>query len=138
MKVALEESGIDTKELMVSAVSQISIDNGRMAALEFLKKNPDITALVCYNEVLALGVLEACWELGIKVPDDLSLVGFDNIRETERSSPPLTTIEIDKQAIGVDMMKRLIDSIDSKEKNFERVMVPVQLIERMSSAPLKT
>jgi DNA-binding LacI/PurR family transcriptional regulator len=67
---------------------------GRQAALEMLSLAPEIrpTALLAMTDVLALGAIDAARELGLAVPGDLSVVGFDDIEEARRSSPPLTTI----------------------------------------------
>jgi DNA-binding LacI/PurR family transcriptional regulator len=77
-----------------SAAATNSRAGGRQAALQMLCRGPEIrpTALLAMTDVLALGAIDAAQELGLAVPGDVSVVGFDDIEEARRSSPPLTTI----------------------------------------------
>jgi DNA-binding LacI/PurR family transcriptional regulator len=76
------------------AASTNSREGGRQAARHMLSRAPELrpTALLAMTDVLALGATDAAHELGLAVPGDLSVVGFDDIEEAHRSSPPLTTI----------------------------------------------
>jgi LacI family transcriptional regulator len=131
---ALETAGLSTDDVIAASVSPVTIDEGRRAVVRLLKDDPTITALVCYNDVLALGVLQACAEIGKRVPEDLSVAGFDDIPEASRSQPPLTTFRIDRQDLGEAMMNRLLDIVEGQTKRTERIIVSGRLVIRGSCA----
>lgn len=68
------------------------IDEGRTAARVLLEKNPDIDAVVAFNDIMAMGTLLACGDLGLRVPRDIAVVGYDGIPFGAVANPPLTTI----------------------------------------------
>lgn len=73
---------------------------GYMAALNVLKAPVRPTALLCFNDMVAMGAYRAAHELGLSIPHDLSVVGFDGIDVAELLGPPLTTVDIQPQALG--------------------------------------
>lgn len=81
-----------------------------------LKNRP--TAVVCYNDVLALGVLKGFNQAGIRVPEDISVTGFDNISFSEFMIPSLTTFDQPKRSIGVEAAQLLLDLLNSDLSNF--------------------
>ncbi|MDB5081651.1 MAG: transcriptional regulator HrmR, LacI family [Chloroflexi bacterium] len=93
-----------------------------------------VTAVFCYNDMLAVGALVACRELGLKVPGDLSLVGFDDIALAKYVTPPLTTIHQPMFDLGRSAMEMLLDLLDQKE--VENKVLQPYLVTRQSSAPL--
>jgi DNA-binding LacI/PurR family transcriptional regulator len=70
-----------------------TMEEAEYAATELLRKSPDITVLVCYNDTLAIGATKAAKRLGIKVPDELSITGVGGIKIGEICSPSITTIK---------------------------------------------
>lgn len=74
---------------------------------------PDVTAVFCANDQQALGMLRALHERGVKVPEDVSLIGFDDIPEAEYLSPPLTTIRQDFDEVGRRCLAALLDLLDN-------------------------
>jgi len=83
----------------------------------------DVTAILCIN------MLREC---GLKVPDDISVIGFDNIEMGQHFIPSLSTIDIDKERIGIKAVNILSDKIKNKTKSVERIIFPVSLIIRDS------
>jgi len=78
-----------------------SISDGRMGcALLLSRDGPIPTAMICGNDVLAIGALLECAERGLSVPDDISIVGFDNLEFAMQAIPPLTTIELPAEDMG--------------------------------------
>ncbi len=75
-------------------------------------EHPD--ALVCYNDLMALGFMKAAQTLGFRVPADISVAGFDNIVYGNYTSPPLTTVDLQSERMGVAAMEKLLDSIAGK------------------------
>jgi LacI family transcriptional regulator len=134
---AMKDAGIATDHIIATSLSAVTVGTGRKATLQLLEQDPSITALVCYNDVLALGALQACAEVGRHVPEDLSVTGFDDISEASRSHPPLTTIRIDRYNLGTAMMRKLIDIIENASMIGERVMIAGHLVKRASCAPPK-
>ena len=67
---------------------------------EVLAANPAITALICANDVMALGSLRELRDRGLRVPDDISVTGFDDVKLAQFSDPPLTSVHISREEIG--------------------------------------
>ena len=74
----------------------------------------DVTAIFCYNDTIAIGVLLACREQGIAVPQALSVIGFDDIEMGQYLTPPLTTIHQPKASLGRTAMRMLLDLLDER------------------------
>ena len=91
------------------------LEGGRQAARELLASGLSPTAIICVNDFMAVGVLRELRERGLRVPQDVSVTGFDNIRLAEFASPPLTTVHIPREQIGHIMFKNLV--ADPKKPN---------------------
>lgn len=91
------------------------------------------TAVFCYNDMVAIGILLACREHGIKVPRDLSVVGFDDIEFTQYVTPPLTTVHQPKYQLGQLAMQMLLDVLD--QQPVQNVVLQPKLQQRESTAP---
>jgi LacI family transcriptional regulator len=87
------------------------VDGGHQAARDLLTTHPELTALFCYNDLVAVGALRACAGLGRQVPDDLALVGFDDIMLAALVTPPLTTCHVPRYELGVQAMRLLLNQI---------------------------
>ena len=81
-------------------VGDHTFERGTQAALHFLGLNPSPTAIVCSNDMMAVGVLRVMAERGIRVPRDMSVVGFDDIHLAEFVNPPLTTVRMSRQDLA--------------------------------------
>jgi len=84
----------------------------------------------CFNDMRAFAVINALSEKGIRVPEDVSVIGYDNIEFTTIFSPDLTTINIDKEKAGNEAVKILIQKINGTRKRTKKLMLDVSLIER--------
>jgi LacI family transcriptional regulator/LacI family repressor for deo operon, udp, cdd, tsx, nupC, and nupG len=91
-----------------------------------------VTAIFCYNDMIAVGVLTACRERGVAVPRELSVVGFDDIEMAKYVTPPLTTLHQPKVRLGRAAMRMLLDLLDDRQ--MEDCMMPPTLVERGSTA----
>ncbi|PPT77020.1 LacI family transcriptional regulator [Xanthomonas arboricola pv. populi] len=96
-----------------------SVESGHAAAMALLARAPAPTAIFCFSDQMALGALAACRDLGIRVPDELSIAGFDDLASSSYLTPPLTTIRQPMREIGVGAVNLLLAII-------ERVDVPLQ------------
>ncbi len=134
IKLELLRNSIDLRESMI-AECPYSISDGRKACALLLSRNdPEPTAIVCGNDVLALGALVECNARGFKVPDDISIVGFDNLEFSMHSNPPLTTIDVPAEEMGIAAAAYILGNL-SGETVSPHNPVEVELILRGSSAP---
>ena len=109
-------------------------DLAREAARELLTLPQPPTAIFAANDISALAVLEVARELGIDVPGDLSLVGFDNIPESALAHPPLTTVEQPMRQMGHDATALLVDLIDGRFPGQTHLTLETTLVRRASTA----
>ena len=100
-----------------------------------LAQMPEVTAIFAANDHFALGVLRALHERGRRVPDDVSLVGFDDVPEAAYFIPPLTTVRPDFDAVAKASLKLLLRQIETRMPSDERITVAPRLISRDSVAP---
>jgi DNA-binding LacI/PurR family transcriptional regulator len=107
---------------------------GRRALAELLRLPDTPTAVFCYNDMTALGVLEEAASRKIRVPRDLSICGFDDIFFTAFLQPPLTTVRQPKRELGIGAMQMLLQLLASEETS-RKVMVRGELVVRKSTAP---
>ena len=125
---------LSRKNNVVRATS-LSFNEGYTAAKALLSQKRRPTAIFCANDEMAAGALRAASELGILIPSELSVVGFDDITLSAYTNPPLTTVGGDKERLGSRAMARLIDMIESGEQKQFREDVTVDLIPRDSTGP---
>lgn len=93
------------------------------------------TALLCANDMIAIGAVHALQELGVVVPDDVSVTGFDNIEAAYRTKPTLTTVHVPKESLGKRAVERLLERIASKQEPMEKLLLAGELLYRESTAP---
>lgn len=133
---AMQEHKLTTKEDWISD-GKLTIEDGRRITRRIVNQNTYPTAILCANDEMALGAIHEIKNAGLKVPEDISVVGFDNIRYAEISDPPLTTIAQPGEEIGEQTMYKLCKIIEGKPVNLAPVIIPHQLIIRSSTASPK-
>jgi LacI family transcriptional regulator len=109
------------------------VKHGDRAARRLLTRHPEITALFAYNDLLGVGAIQACQELGRRVPDDCAIVGFDDIQLASLVTPALTTIHIDKLELGRQAVTRLAQMLAEPETIFPSIRLDVELVVRDSA-----
>jgi DNA-binding LacI/PurR family transcriptional regulator len=98
--------------------------------------DPEVTAVFCANDEMAAGLVRALYEAGRRVPEDISVVGFDDIPLADFLWPPLTTVQQDFHLIGRQLMDLLLRQIrHGAELTDHRIVVPTRLMVRESTAP---
>lgn len=110
--------------------------DGYAAMQDLLRRRPDVDAVFCFNDLLAIGALRALRESGRRVPADVAVVGFDDVEDCLYTAPPLTSIAPDKDAIAstaVDLLVRRMDGAAPAEP--QEVFPPFTLTVRESSRP---
>jgi DNA-binding LacI/PurR family transcriptional regulator len=138
-RAACAEAGLDPSETPVIG-GEGDVQSGDRAAVEMLARHPDVTAIYCYNDLTAIGVLHALREAGRRVPDDISVVGMDDIAAASWTAPSLTTVAQRKAEMG----RLAVESIVEALEDGDGVVVPsvrrlsATLCARESSGRVKT
>jgi LacI family transcriptional regulator, repressor for deo operon, udp, cdd, tsx, nupC, and nupG len=114
-----------------------SIESGAAAAERLLGRRERPTAIFCFNDEMAMGAVETAKRRGLRVPLDLSIVGFDDIRFARCIDPPLTTVAQPMRAIGEGTVALLLAILASDAKAPDSVTLPHTLTIRSSTAPPK-
>ncbi len=131
---ALAAAGIaPNPELVIE--SNFDVDGGRAAAATLLELSEPPTAIFAFNDQLAIGAMQAAFARNLRVPDDLSIVGFDDTAEAELVTPALTTLRqplAEMGRMGVSLLTRLLDS---RQLEALHVELETQLIVRRSTGP---
>ncbi|MEN9955258.1 MAG: hypothetical protein RLY34_65 [Actinomycetota bacterium] len=115
-----------------------TLEAGRLAVDRI--KAAGVTAVVTYNDVMGIGLLREAIAQGIKIPEDLSIIGFDNIFGSDFTSPPLTTVQMDLQQSGKDGVTALMNLLDDEDLGPEGIPAPgheASLLVRGSTAKAK-
>jgi len=110
-----------------------SVESGYAAAKQLLSQEPRPSAAFCFSDQMALGVLAACREQGIRVPEDFSIVGFDDLASSRYLSPPLTTVSQPMREIGVRAVNLLLAILGSVEVPHQQTL-DFELMVRGSTA----
>lgn len=107
--------------------------SGYVAGLEIVK-NPDITAVFVANDYMAMGVLSALREHGVRCPDEISVVGFDEVPDSRYYQPALTTVRMDFREVGRKCVERLLELVGGAETS-QLAKIQPELVVRDSAAP---
>ncbi|MFJ3669569.1 LacI family DNA-binding transcriptional regulator [Streptomyces sp. NPDC090106] len=130
-RAVLTEAGRPTPEL---ARGDWSATSGYRAGLE-LADHPDCTAVFAANDQMALGLLRALHERGRRVPEDVSVVGFDDLAESASFLPPLTTVHQDFAEVGRLCVQAVLRKMRQDDATHGTTLVPTRLVLRESTAP---
>ena len=115
------------------------LEDGYRAGLQYFRERTHDrpTAVTCYNDLVALGLMRALREIGLNVPDDVSVIGYDDIEMASYASVPLTTVRVPKRQIGRTSTEILIRHIEALDAGtIEKVSLKAQLIVRASTREL--
>jgi LacI family transcriptional regulator len=132
---ALREAGLDVDDKLVFQ-SGSTIEDGTKAALQMLNEGCNATAVQAVSDLVAIGCADALLSQGLKIPEDISIVGFGNILTSEHFRVPLTTVRQPKFRLGVAAVEMMMSLIRGEIVQSKRL--PAELLERKSSAPPKT
>ncbi|MED4972827.1 LacI family transcriptional regulator [Geobacillus kaustophilus NBRC 102445] len=130
---ALQEAGLPYRpEYVVHA--EFLQEGGQEAMKELLSLPEPPTGLVVADDLMALGMLKTLDEMGLGVPEDVSIVSFNNTLLAEMSRPPLTSIDIGIFQLGYEAAKSLIEKVENPNEPIKRIIIPHRLVERGSCA----
>lgn len=110
-----------------------TVEGGHERALDLLAAHPELTALFCYNDLVAVGALQACAELGRSVPGDVAIVGYDDIPLAGLVTPPLTTCRVPRYELGGQAVRLLLDQLGGCADGCDEIVMPSELVIRASA-----
>lgn len=133
-RAALEEAGADLDERLLVPARHFHRSDGVRAMEQLLQLRDLPDAVFCFNDLLALGALHVLRRRGIRVPEQVAVVGFDDIEESHFSDPTLTTVSPDKRHIASAAVDLLVQRLEgARDTDAREVLVDYQLVERESS-----
>ncbi|UUZ94729.1 LacI family DNA-binding transcriptional regulator [Paenibacillus sp. P25] len=134
---AMEEEGVTVSEAHQFSVSPTVVTSQEEFKRQVAGLKGDLpTALFCECDYIAISVIKSLAELGIRVPDDISVIGFDNIQESTVISPELTTIHVEKGKIAELAVSKLLSMIEHGDTIKTKSLIDTQLIVRNSCRPV--
>lgn len=133
---AMQDVGIAVEPSWV-AEGRYTLLSGKEAMERLLDATPALTAVVSGNDWMAVGAIEAICQRGLRIPEDISLIGFDDIDPAQWVTPPLTTVRQPMRQIGAKAAELLIQQIETGTRAREVILFPAELIVRQSVAPPK-
>lgn len=136
-KKALHAANIQTNDEYI-VHEEFLKEGGKEAVTELFSLEKPPTAIVVTDDLMSFGVLSSLAEKGIKVPDDVSVVSFNNLMLAEFSQPPLTSVDINIFQLGYNAVELLVDIIAKPNSVSKRSIVPYQLLKRESSQKLNS
>ncbi|MYL32009.1 substrate-binding domain-containing protein [Pontibacillus yanchengensis] len=135
-KHTLTNLGIPVREEYIENGRYFSRDGGYEAMEKLLALMNRPTAVYAAGDSMAIGAIEAIRNHGLHVPEDISVIGYDDIELSQYVHPPLTTIRQKTDLIGIESAKLLVKQINEKEKCIEHHIIPVELVERHSCSSI--
>jgi LacI family transcriptional regulator len=131
---ALQDAGLTVNPHLIAHASSEQA-GGFRAAVRVLSQQPRPTALLAFNDLMARGAIEAAHQMGIPVPDQLSVVGFDDAEFAATMQSPLTTVRYPAREIGAQALEALVHILQTGDPSPQSLTVPTQLVVRESCAP---
>ncbi len=137
-RLALEYAGISVQS---SLTITSSVYQGRQAGVDLTKRlfssNKDVTAVFAANDAMAIGAIHFLKTRGLKIPEDVSVIGFDGIEADSLVDPPLSTVGVPKIELGAEALKLLVNTLKNRKTLPKKIIVPVELIVRKSTSICK-
>ena len=131
-KQALQDHNLAINEAYILDAPP-TLRGGYAALAELVKQHPEVTAVFTYNDLMALGAVRAAYDLGKNVPADIAIIGFDDISMSAMFTPSLSSVRVDKYAIGQRAMSRILYMLDHPHDAYDTIHMEVALVVRESS-----
>jgi len=136
-KLALERALLnDNAECIITNDEYLSRQNGYNSVRKLFQSRNNITAIFAANDATAIGVMQYLNDNGYRIPDDVSLIGFDDVEADLLIDPPLTTVRVPKLEIGIEAVQLLLNMIKNNKVTAKKIVVPVELIVRGSTTKI--
>lgn len=130
---ALEDAGLTADPKLIGVSDEFTETHGAKAAYRMLDAG-EPTAIVAANDMIALGCLDVFAERGLRCPDDVSLVGFNDMPFVDRLTPPLSTVRVPHYQIGAEAARMLLDVLADPDRPAKSITLPATLVLRKSTA----
>ncbi|MFC3122319.1 LacI family DNA-binding transcriptional regulator [Agaribacter flavus] len=134
-KEALTQAGIKVDEKYI-ITGDYGTDSGVIAMEKLLRLRDRPTAVFCFSDDMAIGAMNTLREYDFRIPEDISVMGFDDIRYAKLMSPTLTTIKQPLTEIGKESMKMLLAQMKGESVANKRITLPFELVVRQSTGPV--
>jgi len=128
-KKALNDYGISVEEKLIR-IGDIDLEDGYTDTKYMFDQKINFQAIFAYNDIMAFGAIKAIKERGLSIPEEMGVVGYDNISFSSLVSPPLTTINLEKQELGKESVRLLLSRINGHRKKNKKVVLDVNLVIR--------
>ena len=135
---AMREHKLPVSEADIFPCERYGIAEGCAATKQIFATRSDVTAIVAANDRIALGVLQAMRDLQLSCPDDVSVVGFNDMPFVDLMTPPLTTVRVNQYAVGAQAADVLLDRLANSNAITKTVVLPVKLIIRGTTGPCRS
>jgi LacI family transcriptional regulator len=136
-RAAMRAQGLRTRRADIVECDGYTVPAGLAAAHRLVAGNRSFTAIVAANDMIAVGALQALHSDGLRCPDDISIVGFNDMPFVDQLSPPLTSIRLPQYEVGVQAAQLLLDRLANPGTGAKSVVLPVSLVARGSTGPFR-
>lgn len=133
---AMKKHNLEVDDKLIKVCDGFSEEAGKRALGELLDSGAEFTAVVAGNDMLALGCYGALGERNLKCPDDISVVGFNDMPFVDKFNPPLTTIRIQHYQMGLYASRILMDQIRDPDLKRQSIVLKCEFMERGSTGPV--
>jgi LacI family gluconate utilization system Gnt-I transcriptional repressor len=130
---AVRDLGMSTHPNLVRE-AKFAFQAGAESVMQMIAEVPELDAVFCANDILAIGALFECQRRGIRVPQDLSIAGFDDVELAAQVNPGLTTVRIPRYAIGRQTANMLLQRIAGRPVDPVHVDLGFEIVERQSTS----
>ncbi len=131
---AIQDAGLPPNDNLIECCGP-SLADGYQAAGRLLARSPQPTALLAVNDLLAIGVLRLLADRGLRIPQDVSVAGFDDIDVASYLCPSLTTVRVNAEEVGREAARLILGRMSDPERPRQFIRVPAELIQRGSTGP---
>ena len=132
-ETALREAGLEAEPHYTRAAAHYSRADGYTAAAELLALDPRPDAIFCFSDLLAMGAMRAVFDAGLSVPEDVAIIGIDDIEEGRFARPSLSTVSLDTTFIAERAIARVTSRIETPDLEPEQIVAPHALRIREST-----
>ncbi|MEM8857711.1 MAG: LacI family DNA-binding transcriptional regulator [Chloroflexota bacterium] len=129
---ALADNGLESEQSLL-VEHDPTLAGGYEATKMLLAERPDVTGIFTYNDLMGLGAIRACRDLNLAVPQDISVIGFDNIQIASMVTPAMSSIHVDKYEMGRLAFERIFELIQDESKNTKTIRMQTELVDREST-----
>lgn len=133
-EAALADAGLTTRAEYAITAAHYSRPDGYRAAQELLARDERPDAIFCFSDLLAIGAMRAVFDAGLRVPEDVAVIGIDDVEEGRFARPSLSTISLDTPYIARESVRRILDRIEDPALEATEIVAPHTLVARESTA----